>query len=271
MDQRLEVVRTAVNRRREELWAVYYHSSEEMPEVKNGAAQLVIASPPFTNQPDGKTLDKSDYLQFIQRVFCEVLRVLMPGGILVSINTDLRDHARYNRGDTQFDGLLWQKHCDLRRIAESIGFRCVDTKIWAKSLNRNVYRYTFAYLQFFQKASSSLHNSFRQRVSDGFGPDVWLLERGTYRRDSRGYVFRDAIHPEIVRRCLEQFTSPGDLVVSPFAGSGTILSLAKLMGRRCIGYEINRDLRRLITESIERPERFWAHLGLQGHVPTMIK
>jgi DNA modification methylase len=254
-----------VNPRREELWTVYYHSSEQMPEIRNGAAQLVIASPPFTNQLDGKILDKKDYLDFIQRVSRELLRVLMPGGILVTINTDLRDHARYNRGDKQFDGLLWQKHCDIRMVAENTGFRCLDTKIWVKSLNRNVYRYTFAYIQFFQKSNASLRRQLPKEIVDTFAPDVWLLEKGTTRRDSRGYVFRDAIHPKIVRRCLEQFTSSRDLVVSPFAGSGTILSVAKLMGRRSVGYEINTNLKHLIKESIETPERFFAYRGcLQG-------
>lgn len=238
-----------------------------MSEIENGAAQLVIASPPFTNQLDGKTINKSDYLAFIRKVFCEVLRVLIPGGILVSINTDLRDHARYNRGDTRFDGLLWQKHCDIRQIAESLGFRCVETKIWAKSLNRNVYRYTFAYIQFFQKPYTGARKSLRKNIGVEFAPDIWLLERGTNRRDSRGYVFRDAIHPEVVKRCLEQCTSPGDLVVAPFLGSGTILAVSKIMGRHSIGYEINGKLKTLIKESIETPEHFFAYLGcLQGRI-----
>jgi len=260
-----------VNRRREGPWTVYYHSSEEMPEIGSGVAQIAIASPPFTNQPDGSTLDKKDYLSFIRRVFREVLRVLTPGGTLVSINTDLRDHARYNRGDTQFDSLLWQKHCAIRCIAESIGFRCVDTKIWAKSLNRNVYRYMFAYIQFFRKASASGRSSLRGKVTGAFAPDVWLLEGGTYRRDSRGHVFRDAVHPEIVKRCLDQFTSRGDLVISPFAGSGTILSVAQLMGRRCMGYEINRDLKPLIKESIEAPEHFPEYVKLLGAAAASLK
>src|SRR5437588_775832 len=115
-----------------------------MAEIKDDEARLVVASPPFTNRPDGKTLDKLDYLSFIRRVFYESLRILAPGGVLVSINTDLRDHARYNRGDGRFDGLLWQKHCDLRQAAEGVGFKCFETKIWAKSLKRNLYRYTFA-------------------------------------------------------------------------------------------------------------------------------
>lgn len=230
-----------------------------MPEVEDDAARLVVASPPFTNRPDGKTLDKGEYLRFIEKVFREALRVLAPAGYLVCVNTDLRDHARYNGGDARFDGALWQKHCDLRRAAEGLGFRCVETKVWAKTLKRDVYRYTFAYVQFFQKPGVGGGRTLRKGVAADFAPDVWLLEKGTTRRDSRGRVFRDAIHPSLVRRCVGQLTAPGDLVVSPFAGSGTILSVSKLMGRRCVGYELNADLKTLIEESVETPERFPAY------------
>jgi DNA modification methylase len=243
-----------MSRRRHELATVYYHTAEQMPEIRNGTAQLVIASPPFTNQSDGKTLDKRDYLEFFRRIVSESFRVLELDGILVTVNTDLRDHSRYNRGDTSFEGRLWQKHSDLLEIAEQSGFRCIEAKIWAKSLRRNQYRYAFAHIQFFEKAGLSAGRGRRRKIGSAFAPDVWLLEGGTYRRNSRGYVFRDAIHPEIVKRCVEEFTIPGDLIVSPFTGSGTVLSIAQSLGRRGIGYEINRDLRPLIQESIIAPE-----------------
>ena len=240
---------------------VFYHTSVSMSELSDDNAQLVIGSPPFTNHPDGKSLEKKSYLRFIRSVFSEIWRVLEPGRLWVCVNTDLRDHARYNRRDGRFNGLLWQKHTSLRYIAESIGFRCIDMKIWAKSLNPNVYRYGFAYVQFFKKSAGS-RTQTRTGVSATFSPDVWLLEGGTYRKDSRGYVFRDAFHPEIVSRCLEQFTNAGDLVVSPFAGLGTVPAVAKLLGRRCIAYEIDRNLKPLIEETIANPERYPAFLSL---------
>jgi DNA modification methylase len=198
-------------------------------------------------------------LDFIQTVFRELRRILKPGGVLVTVNTDLRDHARYNRGDRRFDGLVWQKHSDMRAIAEGLGFLCIDTKIWVKSLNRNLYRYTFAYVQVFRKPDRKGIPRWRKATSDEFGPDVWLLERGTTRRDKSGFLFRDAIHPQVVQRCIEQFSSPGDLVVSPFAGSGTVLSVATMLRRQSVGYEVNQKLNALISESIETPKAFVAY------------
>lgn len=50
----------------------------------------------------------------------------------------------------------------------------------------------------------------------------------------------DDVHfPEaLVTALLEEFTSPGDLVLDPFAGYGTTLVVAERLGRRAIGVEI---------------------------------
>lgn len=247
---------------KEKMCKLFFHSAEKMPEIQNESARIAIASPPFTDRVGGKILDKKEYLTFLYRVFSEIFRTLTPGGILATINTDLRDHARYNDGDSQFDGLIWQKHCAIRKEAERIGFQCFDTKIWAKTLNRNVYRYTFSYIQFFHKQGAKILLPLYPRTAEGFGPDVWLLQKGTHRRDSQGHVFRDAIHPVIAERCINQFTLPGDLAISPFTGSGTILSVANITGRRCVGYEIDRSLEPMIRESIDNPERLPAYREL---------
>jgi DNA modification methylase len=241
---------------------VYFHSSESMHEVATRHANLVIASPPFSQHDDGRTLVKSEYRAFIGRVLCEAERVVSDRGALVIVNTDLRDHARYSQGDTRCDGLIWHKHSDLRIVAEENGFQCIDTKIWVKSFARRVYRYNYSYVQVFRRASD---RRVRQFECPQFEADVWFLPGGTIRRQPGRKPFRDAIHPVIAQRCIERFTREDDLVVSPFAGSGTVLGVATLLRRRSIGYETKRELRKLIEESVRAPEVFSAYAGLLGH------
>lgn len=51
---------------------------------------------------------------------------------------------------------------------------------------------------------------------------------------------------ELVRRLVAAATNPGDLVVDPFAGSGTTLVACEALGRRWLACEIDSAYRRLI-------------------------
>ncbi|MBT7350805.1 site-specific DNA-methyltransferase [candidate division WWE3 bacterium] len=44
----------------------------------------------------------------------------------------------------------------------------------------------------------------------------------------------------LMRELIRVYSNPGQLIVSPFAGSGTDLIAAEMEGRRCIGHELNQ-------------------------------
>jgi len=46
---------------------------------------------------------------------------------------------------------------------------------------------------------------------------------------------------EELRQLFEPFTDPGDVVLDPFMGSGTVISMAQKMSRLAIGFDIDRD------------------------------
>tara|TARA_B100000959_G_C14575993_1_gene457887 strand:+ start:129 stop:557 length:429 start_codon:yes stop_codon:yes gene_type:complete len=61
-----------------------------------------------------------------------------------------------------------------------------------------------------------------------------------------------AIMPEeIARRCIRLFTFEGDLVLDPFAGSGTTLKVAKELNRNYLGYEVVQDYKKLIDKKLD--------------------
>jgi hypothetical protein len=66
------------------------------------------------------------------------------------------------------------------------------------------------------------------------------------------------LHPDIARRAIEALSQPGDLVLDPFCGSGTVLVEALLAGRRAAGVDASPlaiALSRLKTTPLAEPER----------------
>jgi site-specific DNA-methyltransferase (cytosine-N4-specific) len=60
-----------------------------------------------------------------------------------------------------------------------------------------------------------------------------------------------AIMPEeIITRCVRMFSFVGDLVLDPFAGSGTTLKVTKDLKRQYVGYEIYEKYRKVIEEKL---------------------
>jgi len=73
----------------------------------------------------------------------------------------------------------------------------------------------------------------------------------------------EKIHPTqkpipLLKRIIEIFTDPGDVVIDPVAGSGTSLVAAIELGRKAYGFEIKKrfhmDATKLINEAIQTRE-----------------
>lgn len=69
------------------------------------------------------------------------------------------------------------------------------------------------------------------------------------------------IHPsekpvELIQALLEQSTLPGELVVDPFAGSGSTLVAAQRLGRRAIGFEKDESYHRDASARLTQPALF---------------
>ena len=61
-----------------------------------------------------------------------------------------------------------------------------------------------------------------------------------------------AIMPEeIPYRCIKLYSCFGDVVLDPFAGSGTTLRVAKQLGRNYIGYELYENYKSTIDQKID--------------------
>lgn len=77
--------------------------------------------------------------------------------------------------------------------------------------------------------------------------DVWSLPCANAR------VGHYAVFPdELVRQAVEACSDLGDLVLDPFAGSGTTCRVARSLGRRCLGIELNPEYAALAAAAVDR-------------------
>jgi hypothetical protein len=91
-----------------------------------------------------------------------------------------------------------------------------------------------------------------QDLPAGFQPsdDTWYYARvaGTF-KERQG--FHGCQMPEqLLGRIIRVSSNVGDIVLDPFAGSGTTLAVAKKLGRRWIGCELSEEYTRAATERL---------------------
>jgi len=79
--------------------------------------------------------------------------------------------------------------------------------------------------------------------------NAWTISRP----ESNGHPTPKPV--ELVRRCIQASSGPGDLVLDPFLGSGTTAVACVLTGRRCIGVELDPGYFDLACERVERAYR----------------
>ena len=94
---------------------------------------------------------------------------------------------------------------------------------------------------------SHTHETFPVDVWQNYASPVWMdirqsdtLQKKSARED------KDERHIcplqlEVIQRCIELWTNPGDIVLDPFAGIGSVPYVAVTMGRRGIGVELKES------------------------------
>lgn len=78
------------------------------------------------------------------------------------------------------------------------------------------------------------------------------------------------LHPtqkpvKLLKKLIEIFTDPGDVVIDPCAGSGSTLRAARELGRDSYGFEICKEFYRdAVEKMLKEPET--VQIGLEGVV-----
>lgn len=94
--------------------------------------------------------------------------------------------------------------------------------------------------------------------------DTWHIPRinGTFNQRVEGAP--NQMPEQLIGRIIRLCSNPGDLVVDPFAGSGTTLAVAKKLGRRYLGWE---NSEKFAAGAARRIDAAQAGQSLDGPIP----
>jgi len=111
------------------------------------------------------------------------------------------------------------------------------------------------------KLDDPAKNKYSHEVWQRYASPVWFDIRQTHTLNERsGREEKDEKHIcplqlDVIERCLELWTRPGDVVFSPFAGIGSELYMAVKMGRKGLGVELKKSYFFEAIKNLKRAER----------------
>jgi site-specific DNA-methyltransferase (adenine-specific) len=248
---------------------IFCCSSDCMSALPDASIHLMVTSPPYNV---GKEYDEDmtlpEYLSWLERIWQEVFRLLVPGG-RACINIA-------NLGRKPYIPLhAWITESMLR-----LGFLMRGEIIWNKAASaspstawgswksasnptlRDVHEYILVFSKgtFRRKNQHQRQNTITNEEFLEFTKSVW-----TFPAEPAGKIGHPAPYPiELPYRLIQLYSFKEDVVLDPFMGSGQTAIAALKSGRHYIGFELNPEYVRLANSRIlnaSRPEI--AYLSLE--------
>lgn len=221
------------------------------------SVHLVLTSPPFGLK---MTYDRdqtlADHLENIIPPLQAVERPLVPGGLLIVELIDhpisgspcfpFRDIVIYGISETglKFDTVLgWDKTTSSRR-----NLRNERKPHTSYQFHKNMSQFLVFRKPGERAVSTQDSDSAKRQILDGSLKNEWSHGFNQVLRFHTGRKANDpdqsdaaaAKFPEVVPDWfIRAFTLPGDRVLDPFCGTGTVLRVADRLGRSSIGFENN--------------------------------
>lgn len=238
---------------------------KELKKMEAESVDLVITSPPYhnlrvySNDPSDLSNCESyeEYYYLLGLVIAECGRVLKPGGKFVMQFEDYnytigRDNKMgqesltgdinkifLNNGFSLWTKAFWRKYSAQRAMLAQGNLYYRNMKARDTILAANV---GFVYV--YKKAGDC------ELIK---ASDITLAEwadwaDGVWNISNSGIGHTTPFAEELVKRCIKLWSCPGDTVLDPFAGAGTINKVAIENSRNAIGIELNKEFYDLANE-----------------------
>ena len=238
---------------------------KELKKLPDESVHLVITSPPYHNlrvySNDPCDLSNcetyEEYYYLLGLVIAECQRVLVPGGKFVIQYEDYN----YTLGR---DGKNGQESLtgDINKIFIDNGFSLWTKAFWRKySAQRAMLAQGNLYYRNMKARDTILAANVGfvyvyKKAGDCEvikASDITLAEwaewaDGMWVISNSGIGHTTPFAEELVKRCIKLWSCPGDTVLDPFAGAGTVNKVAIENHRNAIGIELNEDFYNLANE-----------------------
>lgn len=246
-----------------------------VPGLTNESVALTFTSPPYWNFIDyagsegiGYESSYRDYLNSLGKLFRAIARKTIPGGRLIVNASNMK-----SRKSVEGRSFVYPIVPDIIDRAQRAGFTFFDEIIWVKgganagALKGRVlfgsYPYpptpkildsTFENILVFTKPGKREKVCKEVKGRSQLTKDEWrAFTKGVWEIPPDRNPDHPATFPmEIAERVVRMYSFAGDVVLDPFAGSGTTLIAADKHDRRGIGFEIARDYERAIKNKEEK-------------------
>jgi DNA modification methylase len=186
--------------------------------MKEERADLVLTSYPDADEINIKKEDIAvKYVKFLDEAFQLIDSIVKPDGIVVLVLTDRRVNA----------GVFLKHYKAVEPFLEA-GYTLKDYKILVKEDVNKVRMFSFNYSHvLILVKEGAIPAPMRKKIKK----DVHVFP--TFGNGQFSTSFAEFM--------VNALSKPGDLVVDPFAGRGTVVWVATKLKRRGVGCEINED------------------------------
>jgi len=229
------------------------------------SVHLIVTSPPYWTLKRytprrGQMGDIEDYGRFLaelDKVWSESARVLVPGGRICCVVGDVcvprRRTGRHH---------IMPLHADIQVRARNLGFDCLTPILWHKIANGvteaagngagfygkpyqpgSIVKNDVEYILFMRKGGGyrsvqpiqKALSMLTKKEMQGWFRSIWSDIRGASTRSGHPAPYP----PELASRLIRMFSFAGDVVLDPFAGTGTTSLAAADSGRSSISVDID--------------------------------
>lgn len=270
---------------------IYGDCAEQLKKLPDDSVDLIVTSPPYADQR--KTtyggVAVNQYVEWFLPITNELLRVLKSTGtFILNIKEKVQNGERSTYVlelilEMRKQGWLWteefiwhKKNCypgkwpnrfrdaweRLLQFNKSKQFNMyqeavmVPTGGWAKMRLKNLSETDKI------RDNSKVGSGFGKNISNWEGREMAYPTNVLHLATECGNKNHSAAFPEALPEWfIKLFTKEGDMVLDPFAGSGTTLVVAQRMHRNSIGIEIKLDYYKQIKERLEPSE--WLLFGTE--------